>query len=76
MGLPPSDDGAVKVTHTSVFDLREREVSAGAPGTVAAGVATDGVAVTDGVAEAEGVAEADGVAVTDGVEDVTSFARH
>ena len=28
MGLPPSDDGAEKVTHASVFDRRERAVSA------------------------------------------------
>jgi hypothetical protein len=35
MGAPPFDDGAVKVTHTSVFDRRERAVSPGAPGTVA-----------------------------------------
>jgi hypothetical protein len=35
MGVPPVDDGAEKVTHTSVFDLRDRAVSAGAPGTVA-----------------------------------------
>ena len=38
MGSPPSDDGAEKVTHASVFDLRERSVSLGAPGTVATGV--------------------------------------
>jgi hypothetical protein len=45
MGTPPVDDGAEKVTHTSVFDRRERDVSAGAPVTVAAWVATiDGAA--------------------------------
>lgn len=42
MGLPPSDDGAEKVTHASVFDLRESAVSAGAPGAVAAWVVTVG----------------------------------
>jgi hypothetical protein len=41
MGSPPSDDGAVKVTHTSVPVLREIEVSPGAPGTVAAKVTGD-----------------------------------
>ena len=51
MGAPPVDDGAEKVTHTSVFDLRDRAVSAGAPGTVAAGAVTDGVAITAGAAE-------------------------
>ena len=50
MGLPPFDDGAEKVTHTSVFDLRERAVSPGAPGTVAAGAVT----VNDGAATVTG----------------------
>jgi hypothetical protein len=42
MSAPPVDDGAEKVTHTSVFDLREREVSVGAPGTVAKVTGDDG----------------------------------
>ena len=41
MSAPPVDDGAEKVTHTSVFDLRAIEVSLGAPGTVAAWVTVD-----------------------------------
>ena len=49
MGSPPSDDGAEKVTHASVFDLRERSVSLGAPGTVATG----GVTGADGADAAE-----------------------
>jgi hypothetical protein len=72
MGLPPFDDGAEKVTHTSVFDRREREVSLGAPGTVAVGVATDGVAEADGVAEVDGVA----VTVDDGATTVTGDDAH
>ena len=50
MGAPPVDDGAEKVTHTSVFDLRDRAVSAGAPGTVAAGAVTvdDGATTVTG----------------------------
>ena len=59
MGTPPSDDGAEKVTHTSVFDLRERSVSPGAPGTVATG----GVTGADGADAAE-VKPAAFVAVT------------
>ena len=59
MGTPPSDDGAEKVTHASVFDLRERPVSPGAPGTVATGAVTG----ADGVDAAE-VKPAAFVAVT------------